>query len=564
MKTKAGTAQWARMTFLPIVARELRVAARRRAAYWNRVLAALLALGLGTLVYVNFHGRGAAELGLALFVSLAWLAFVFCALAGARLTADAVSEERREGTLGLLFLTDLKGHDVVLGKLAASSVSAFYSLLAIVPILGMALLFGGVSGTQFGRTVLVLVNTMLFSLALGLCISTAFENGRRAAGVTVLALLVVCLGPWLVVAAIEASGKGGGQQQEAVLLAPSPALALAMAAIPGAPGFLTRLFWPSVATTFGLTVVCLAVSSLVVPRVWHDRPVTARRLRWRRWREGQVFGAGGLRRAFRERLLAVNPFFWLTSRDRLRPLYVWTLLAAAALVWLWGRLTFGRDWEDPGVLLMFSQSLYGLLKLWIAAAAVVRLAEDRRSAALELLLTTPLDVGEIQNGLRRSLSRQFLGPLLALVVLDVFFCWLAMHQFYSDREMMFWTCAARVSLLGMDVLTLWALGPWVAVTVRHANQAAANLLIRVCVLPWLAFLVLVFLAALVSEWRGRTGGSFEFTEHTALWTWFVLGLANDLFWLAYARVKMRQHFREAAAARFESKGGWWRALWRLR
>lgn len=551
------------MTFLPIVARELRVAARRRAAYWNRVLAALLALGLGTLVYANFHGRGMAELGLVLFVSLAWLAFVFCALAGARLTADAVSEERREGTLGLLFLTDLKGHDVVLGKLAASSVSAFYSLLAIVPILGMALLFGGVSGTQFGRTVLVLVNTMMFSLALGLCVSTAFENGRRAAAVTVLALLVVCLGPWLVVVAMEASGKGGGTQEEAVLLTPSPALALAMAVIPGAPGFLTKLFWPSVATTFGLTVVCLAVSSLVVPRVWHDRPMTARRLRWRRWREGQVFGAGGLRRAFRERLLAVNPFFWLTSRDRLRPFYVWTLLAAAALVWLWGRLTFGRDWEDSGVLLMFSQSLYGLLKLWIAAAVVVRLAEDRRSAALELLLTTPLGVGDIQSGLRRALSRQFLGPLVALVVLDVFFCWLAMHQFYSDREMMFGTYAARISLLGMDVLTLWTLGPWVAVTARHANQAAANLLIRVCVLPWLAFLALVFLAALAAEWRGRTGGSFDFDEHTALWTWFLLGLANDLFWLAYARVRMRRHFREAAAARFESKGGWWRALWRL-
>jgi len=57
------------------------------------------------------------------------------------------------GTLGLLFLTDLKGHDIVFGKLAASSVNALYSLLAIVPVLGLTLLFGGVSGTQFWRSI---------------------------------------------------------------------------------------------------------------------------------------------------------------------------------------------------------------------------------------------------------------------------------------------------------------------------------------------------------------------------------------------------------------------------
>ncbi|HQU46125.1 MAG TPA: hypothetical protein PK867_25150, partial [Pirellulales bacterium] len=42
------------------------------------------------------------------------------------LTADCISSERREGTLGLLFLTDLRGHDVVLGKLVVAGLGAFY------------------------------------------------------------------------------------------------------------------------------------------------------------------------------------------------------------------------------------------------------------------------------------------------------------------------------------------------------------------------------------------------------------------------------------------------------
>ena len=51
-----------------------------------------------------------------LFTVLNAIAFIFCLLAGVFLTADCLSEEKREGTLGLLFLTSLKGYDVVLGK----------------------------------------------------------------------------------------------------------------------------------------------------------------------------------------------------------------------------------------------------------------------------------------------------------------------------------------------------------------------------------------------------------------------------------------------------------------
>jgi len=65
-----------------------------------------------------------------LFWTLSGLAFACALLAGPVVIADCLCEEKREGTLGLLFLTNLKGHDVVLGKLFATSLPVFYSFVA--------------------------------------------------------------------------------------------------------------------------------------------------------------------------------------------------------------------------------------------------------------------------------------------------------------------------------------------------------------------------------------------------------------------------------------------------
>src|ERR1044071_9279281 len=72
----------------------------------------------------------ATSLGHSLLEIFGWTGFAGCVLAPILLTADCVSRERREGTLGLLFLTDLRGIDVILGKLAAKGIVPMYCLLA--------------------------------------------------------------------------------------------------------------------------------------------------------------------------------------------------------------------------------------------------------------------------------------------------------------------------------------------------------------------------------------------------------------------------------------------------
>src|SRR5215510_1237525 len=155
------------MTFLPVVERELRAASRRRQTYWRRSLAALFTILICVWVWLFFGGTIEHERAQALFYTISGLTFAYSLLSGAGATADCLSEEKRDGTLGLLFLTDLKGYDVVLGKLTATSVDSFYRLLAVFPVLAIPLLMGGLTGGEFWRMVLVLVNTLFFSLAAG-------------------------------------------------------------------------------------------------------------------------------------------------------------------------------------------------------------------------------------------------------------------------------------------------------------------------------------------------------------------------------------------------------------
>src|SRR5579884_1781379 len=141
------------MTSLPIVERELRVSARRHLTYWLRVAGAGgLLLVFGLMFTVGTFSRGSG-MGIIIFSVLKWIAYIVAACM-VFVASDVLSEEKREGTLGLLFLTDLKGYDVVLGKLFSMSLQSFYALLAGMTVLALPLMMGGVTGNEYWRKVM--------------------------------------------------------------------------------------------------------------------------------------------------------------------------------------------------------------------------------------------------------------------------------------------------------------------------------------------------------------------------------------------------------------------------
>jgi hypothetical protein len=166
------------MNFLPIVERELRVTARRGTTHWGR-FALTAVVALVTLNQLATAGSiPPASMARSTFTWLVSGAFIL-ACAACTLTADALSGESREGTLGLLFLTDLRSWDITLGKLASSGLAAFYAGLALVPLLMLPVLAGGVSGPEAARAGVELLAVVLFALAAGLAASAReHERGR--------------------------------------------------------------------------------------------------------------------------------------------------------------------------------------------------------------------------------------------------------------------------------------------------------------------------------------------------------------------------------------------------
>ena len=157
------------MTVLPVIARELRASARQPFTYYVRVVG-VTALLLASLLFGLHYGFEPA-LGRRLFGALHGTLFGAIWLLVPMLTADCISRERREGTLGLLFLTPLTGTDIVVAKGLAHGLRAVTLGVAVVPVLTIPFLLGGVSWIEALLAVLINANAMCWALAAGLLAS---------------------------------------------------------------------------------------------------------------------------------------------------------------------------------------------------------------------------------------------------------------------------------------------------------------------------------------------------------------------------------------------------------
>src|ERR1044071_6734991 len=161
------------MFLLPVAAREVREASRQLRTYaWRAVTAAV---ALAVMAFIAWVSRYSTTQGHDLFVAISTIAYLYCLIAGVVRTADTIAEEKRDNTLGLLFLTDLKGLDIILGKLLSSSVNCLFGLLALIPMLAIPMLMGGVQWGEFVRVILSLLNALLLSISWGFLISSLFR-----------------------------------------------------------------------------------------------------------------------------------------------------------------------------------------------------------------------------------------------------------------------------------------------------------------------------------------------------------------------------------------------------
>jgi hypothetical protein len=536
-----------RVVFLPIVDRELRITARKRSTAWIRVAAALVAflLGAGFLVFTQATGTSMVNLGRNLFGSLTWLALSGTLAAGLFLTADSLSEEKREGTLGFLFLTDLGGFDVVSGKLLATSLRAGYSLLAIFPILALTLIMGGVTGGQFWRCALALVNALFCSLTAGLLASSVSRDSLRAMAGTLLVLLLVCaLGPLL-----DAFLRGPTGFQSRLSLS-SPIYVFSTANAWGHSGF-----WLGLLASHLLGWVMLGSAAVLVRRTWQDRPVKP-------VRGGTVGHAGwrklATRRANRGRWLDRNPIVWLTLPAKWQANPVWGLalvsLSMFVVLVIIADSSFWLIWHQVGSIIAIG------LYLWLAFQACRFLAEARRSGFLELLLVTPLGSQAIVEGYWRALLRAFGLPILIILLVQ------AGATVMAQKSTFLMMSGGAVTQLGSiwglvlalltgllaaastlaNLAALVCVGMWMGLRDHKSSLAALKTLAFVMVLPWFAIsLVSTLLAVAMMFGRMVAAGS----STVAMTLPFLMAgisagltLTKDFAFILWARKKLRHSF----------------------
>jgi len=314
------------MTVLPVMERELRAEARHALTYWLRVLGASVSLIIFAAMMIAAPDN-APGLGSKLFGNLNTALFITIWLLVPLLTADCLSRERREGTLGILFLTPLTAHAIVIGKGLLHSLRALTMVLAALPVLAIPFLLGGVTGREGLMALLLDLSSVGLALAAGLVASAYCRQWNRALFLAEVLAAIVLFGfgvllTLLLIVQVAIPYVPGFDSREVLLgeiilggaILCTDVAGMWSEAMQGMPAAATRVWLGVVVEMFVLAVMMLGLTVLWVAsrveRSRQERPATTRQLLWRNYLFAPRFWKSLFRFKMR-RTLERNPIGWL-------------------------------------------------------------------------------------------------------------------------------------------------------------------------------------------------------------------------------------------------------------
>ncbi len=419
------------MNVLPVITRELRTQARQPFTYWLRVVGLVAMIGAAG-AFVLEHGLTPGSGG-RMFAFLHGTLLLSIWVLVPMSVADCLSQERREGTLGLLMLTPLRPWDIVLAKAAAHTLRAFTLWLVVLPVMALAFLQGGVGWREALLSTSINFSSLCAAVGAGVLASSYSKQWLRALSLAAILSGLTC--GLVAVSKILVLGSIG------MLIMPQPISFPSLDQLLGGAWIYAtdwQAMWSQMFSSFGMRASYLralmfaeVVSSLVVfsfslgllwlaarnvRRRWREEPPSARVQQMEKVFCEPVIGVAFLR-GWMRRKLARNPIGWLEQRRWSGRLVTWAWFAI--IISIQTAVLTDRNF------IFYSGGAQAVLALLLAcsmaASAAGSFRRERETGVLELLLVSPLTTGQIIGGRLRGLWGQFLPSIATLLGIWIYF-----------------------------------------------------------------------------------------------------------------------------------------------
>ncbi len=444
----------------PLVARELLIYSRLPWTYWLRLLSALGAVSVLAIMAATGKPRFGRTDGLALFAGSTVILFFIASLNGLRSTCNCIAAERRDGTLVLLFLTDLKLNTILISKLITNSMRTAWALLGTLPILGLCLLLGGVIGLVFVQGVLAVLAAAWLSLMVGLEQSCLNQGEHEAFSRGLRELMKVNLVPLLSPASLVLSALFDNSF-EAILY-----------------------FWITLGIAMAAGFHYWSLAKRALAGNWQEPPPEEAPVQSGAPTLPPEFVAGHLKKPPR-RCGDTPPAYWLFARygdtRQVGPVPIGIcFVAVTGLVVL--------VWEPEVIkvayLLMMGSGRFAQM-LAIAKIAPQSFAEIARPGALEILQTTPVTLKQIVRAAYRFLLVHFGPGVLPILSLDLLVLLIAVLKRNSEGSA--WGFAgwllAQNGLFLTGLCAMGVTGIWLGLKQRSLARASLSVCFYFLLLP---------------------------------------------------------------------------------
>jgi len=428
------------MTILPVIAREVREQARQNFTYSLRMLGvvAVLAACLWPVMNRGLLPGSGSQIFTWIHSALLFAIWFLIPLS----TSDCLSRERREGTIGLLFLTPLGAREIVFAKAAAHGLRSLTLWAASLPVVAIPFLIGGLTGQILVFSCIINFCSICLALGASLLASSFCRTRHRALALTMLlGFILFCSFGIAMLIGVVAMGYGGVVRQNLArsgLPSIEELIAGGIITLTGVGeywsrtlGFLSpqhlRDLQLAVGAVTALTILfaCLLLlfAARVVRRRWQEESRSARTEKLERVFCTPMMGQNLLQRWMRWKL-DHNPIGWLEQRKWSGRLVMWSWVAVLVSFYstvFSSRGSFTRGFSE------LQSTLAWMLLVSVAATAAGSLRRERETGVLELLLVSPLNAWKIIGGRIRGVWGQFAPAVLLLLGV-----WIFAATFISD------------------------------------------------------------------------------------------------------------------------------------